>query len=32
MCSVKHDTMSAEVDETQIHLEPVLLETLDLAR
>jgi len=33
MCSVKNDAVSAEVNETQSHMQPVVvLETLDLAR
>jgi len=33
MCSVKNDAGPAEVDETQSHMQPVVvLETLNLAR
>jgi len=33
MCSVKNDAVPTEVDETQSHMQPVVvLETLDLAR
>ena len=33
MCSVNNDTVPAEVDETQIHMKPVVaLETVDLAQ
>jgi len=32
MCSVNNDAVPAEVDETQSHMKPVVLETLNLAR
>ena len=32
MCSVKNDAVPAEVNETQSHMQPVVLETLNLAQ